>query len=59
MPVADPVISGDQVRHDRIQDLESTVSVVVGIVNTDTASKRKTGGEKETNNPINKEKANE
>ena len=30
MPVADPVISGDQVRHDRIQNLVSTVSVVVG-----------------------------
>ena len=31
MPIADPVISGDQVRHDRIRNLVSTVSVIVGI----------------------------
>ena len=32
MPVEDPVFCGDQVRHDRIQDLVSTVSVVVGLI---------------------------
>jgi len=34
MPVPDPVINGDQVRHDRMQNLVSTASVVVEVINS-------------------------